>query len=355
MTRPTEPDLYAVLGVEPDATAEAIKQAYRRKVLELHPDHNPDRPEAAARLQAATDAFEVLKDEGRRRAYDARRADNPSRRQWAEQVLGKQRPERGADLKFRLALDLEEVATGTTRTVAVDRAELCDACSGTGGRPGTTPEPCRTCSGKGSTGGWMLGRRCTDCRGTGRRFAQPCPVCAGRGRIRTKRRIQVRVPPAVESGTRLRVAKEGDVGIDGGPRGDLFVVVEVRPHPLFERRGLDVVVEAPVTLSEAVLGADVKVPTLQGATTLRLDPGTPSGTPVRLSRGGLADEKGRVGDLEVRWTIEMPAALTSAQRKLFEELRRLEREAPPSVRLQRWRERLAERTGRDDRGPDRQS
>lgn len=256
--------------------------------------------------------------------------------------MGKQRPERGSDLKFRLALDLEEIARGATRTIAVDRAELCDACSGTGGRPGTRPEACRTCAGKGSTGGWMLGRRCTDCRGTGRRFPQPCPVCAGRGRIRAKRRIQVQVPAAVESGTRLRVAKEGDVGLDGGPRGDLYVVVEVRPHPLFERRGLDVVVEAPVTLAEAALGAQVEVPTLAGTTTLKLDPGA-AGTSARIRGGGLSDEKGQTGDLEVKWSIEMPAALTSAQRQLYEELRRLEQATPPSVRLQRWRERLAER------------
>lgn len=341
--RPLEPDLYAVLGVEPTANAEAIKQAYRRRVKELHPDHNPGRDDAPARLRAATDAYEVLKDAASRKAYDERRLEQPSRRAWADQLLGKLRPERGADLKLRLALDLEEIAAGVTRTVAVDRAEICDVCSGTGGRPGTQPVSCGTCGGRGSKGGWLGGGRCPTCRGAGRRFPQSCPVCAGSGRIRAKKRIEVRVPRGVEPGTRLRFPKEGDAGIDGGARGDLFVVVEQREHGLFRRQGLDLLVDLPLTVSEAVLGAELDVPTLEGREAVRVEPGTPPGREARWSGRGLVDEKGRSGDLIVRFIVELPTALTTEQRKAYERLRDLERAGAPHGRLERVRAAIAGR------------
>jgi len=338
-----EPDLYAVLGVAPDASAEALKQAYRRRVLELHPDKNPGNPEAQARLQAVTDAYNLLKDATARHAYDERRRVGTPRADWADPWLGRRQPERGADLKFRLELDLEAIAEGVERTIAVDRAEACDLCAGSGGRPGSVPIPCAGCGGRGHRGGWLVGGRCPDCRGAGRRFEQSCPVCGGVGRRRTKHRQTVRVPRAAASGTRLRYPKAGDVGVEGGARGDLFVVIVERPHPLFAREGLDLIATVPLTIAQAVLGGDVEVPTLRGKKTLRVDPGTASGREVALPGEGLVDERGRVGAIRVRWTIEVPAALTSAQKKLFEELRELERCAPPDTRWERIRAQIAAR------------
>ncbi len=344
MTASSPPDLYAILGVEPSADTEQIRQAYRRLVLEWHPDRNPRDQAAADRFQAASDAYKVLKDEESRREYDLSRA-RATGRAWVDSLAGRRRPERGSDLKYRLELSIEAIHRGGEHVLHLERARVCDVCGGSGGRPGTRPVQCSTCDGRGSRGGWLSRASCRDCGGAGQRYESACPVCAGRGRTRVKTRVTVDVPRGVASATRLRLRGHGDEGRDGGGSGDLYVTVHQRPHDFFRRDGANLELDLPISLADAVLGAEADVPTLEGQSRLRIEPGTESGHTIVWKGQGLHRSGGSTGDLQIRIVVEMPTALTSPQREVFQRLRELESSGAPTSRVARFRQALSRRGG----------
>jgi molecular chaperone DnaJ len=344
-------DYYEILGVGREATAEEIKKAYRRLALKYHPDRNPGDSECQERFKEINEAYSVLSDPEKRATYD-RYGSVEGIRDFAgfstspfgstfgslfedlfDGFFGttsrRPRPQRGADLRYDLEIDLLEVATGAEKEITIPRHETCSSCGGSGSRRGTQPSVCPHCRGTGqirySQGFFSIGQTCGRCRGEGRIITDPCPSCSGEGRVRVERRISVRIPPGVESGTRLRIAGEGECGFNGGPRGDLYVQLEVLPHPVFGREGNDLVCEVPIPYTTAVLGGEVEVPTLQGPHRLYIPPGTQPGKSFRLKGKGLPSLRGHGrGDLQVRLTIKVPTRLTVRERELLEELSRLE-------------------------------
>lgn len=343
-------DLYARLGVNPNASDGEIRKAYRLRARELHPDRHPGDAAAEDRFKALTEAYEVLRDGERRRAYDRERAATNGERAPGARPPGQGPPvrprgQRGRDLKVELVLSLAELARGTRAPVSVDRPERCDACGGVGARPGSVPVVCQTCGGRGAVSpgkGWLsLPRPCKACGGQGRRYAHACSACGGEGRRPRRRRLEVEVPKGVETGTRLRVRGEGEAGTEGGTPGDLYVVVTQKPHPLLERRGADLEVEVPLTVFDAVLGAEVTVPSLDGCRAVRAPAGTASGSETVLAGHGMpkSDGSGR-GDLRIRWVVEPPGHLTTEQRNLLERVRDIDRRSTAPAPVARYRERL---------------
>jgi molecular chaperone DnaJ len=339
-------DYYEVLGVARTATPDELKKAYRKLALQFHPDRNPEDPSAEEKFKEASEAYAVLSDEGKRRQYD----------QFGHQAMGGAagfqgdfgnvgdifndlfgdlfgamggnrrggRGQRGADLRYTHTLDLEEVLTGEETSIEIPRMLRCEKCSGSGAKPGTQPERCGRCSGTGQAvfqqGLFRISRPCEACRGEGSVVRSPCPDCRGRGRTEGKKKLSVRVPAGVEDGMRLRVAGEGEAGLAGGPAGDLYVVMAVNPHPLFTREGPDLLVEVPVLFTQAALGAEIDVPTLEGRVKLKIPEGTQSGKAFRLRGKGLPSvgAAGR-GDLHVRIFVEVPSRMNAKQRALLEQ------------------------------------
>lgn len=342
-------DYYEVLGVSRDAGQEEIKRAYRRLALELHPDKHPGNKEVEERFKEINEAYAVLSDPEKRMTYDRYGTVSPPGPVGFEDFdlgfgsvfedlfegffgTGARRrtaAERGADLRYNLEISLEEAAFGTEREIIVPRLETCPSCRGTGARGGAQPSRCRICQGTGQvryTRGFLtVAQTCSACRGEGFVVEHPCPECRGTGRAKVERALSLKIPPGVETGTRLKIAGEGEAGFRGGPRGDLYVVVTVKEHPLFTRRGTDLFCEVPVSFVQAALGAKLQVPTLHGMTTLKIPPGTQSGTEFRLEGKGLPSLKGyRHGDLIVRVIVEVPTHLTPKQRQLLEEFAKLQ-------------------------------
>jgi molecular chaperone DnaJ len=351
------PDLYAVLGVPADASDEDIKRAYRKLAREHHPDVSAD-PGAEQRFKEISAAYQTLSDPQKRRQYDTfgsgqvsadfpfggltdlfeaffggggfggggRRASGP-----------RSRVARGEDLYLRAALTFEEAAFGVEFRGEVDSLETCPACTGTGCAPGTQPNRCGRCGGSGQVqdvarsvfGTVVTARRCGTCDGTGQEIPNPCTECRGEGRIAKRQKVTVQIPAGVAGGTELRVADAGAAGRHGGPPGDLYVGVEVAPHPVFERRGQDLVCALRVPLTQAVLGTQLEVDTLDGAEVLDIQPGTASGTVLRVRGKGIPHlgRKGR-GDLYVNVVVEMPSKLSRKERELVERLAELRDERP---------------------------
>jgi molecular chaperone DnaJ len=347
----SKPDYYQVLGVSREATQEEIKRAYRRLAQKYHPDKNPGEAECGERFKEINEAYSVLSDPEKRSSYDcygylpgirdfdefASSPFGPGFGSLFEDLFegffgtGSRRPraQRGADLRYDLQIDLLEVASGVEKDITIPRYEVCSSCNGVGARRGTQPTPCPSCRGTGqirySQGFFSIGQPCNRCRGEGRIITDPCPDCSGQGRVRVERRISVKVPPGVDTGTRLRIAGEGECGFNGGPRGDLYVQLEVLPHPLFLREGNDLLCEIAIPYTKAVLGGEVEVSTLQGSHRLHIPPGTPSGKSFRLKGKGLPNLRGHGrGDQQVRLVVKVPTKLTARQRELLEELAGLE-------------------------------
>jgi molecular chaperone DnaJ len=360
-----EKDYYKVLGVPETASQDEVQRAYRRLARQLHPDANPDNPDAEERFKEVSAAYEVIRDPEKRREYDELRrqlsAASASRARSGdgsegfrvqhsstedmgsfhgiEDLLGdligspfgagprRGRPERGADLQGEVMLTLEEVAQGATKTLQLQTEVVCSTCKGSGARPGTTPRTCPTCGGLGSIeesqGLFSMRRPCPRCGGRGEVIDDPCPTCHGRGTQTRRRKVKVRLPPGVEEGQVVRVAGRGSAGQNGAPPGDLYVVVHVAPHPTFGRSGRDLTLRLPVSFPEAALGAEVKVPTIDGdPVTLRIPPGTQSGRVLRVRGRGVRDRRGR-GDLLVTIQVTVPERLTAEQRRAVEELARV--------------------------------
>ncbi len=338
-------DYYEVLGVARGASPEELKREYRKLALQHHPDRNPDDPAAEEKFKEASEAYAVLSDEAKRRQYD----------QFGHQATGGAggfqgdfqnvgdifndlfgdlfggmggrragRGQRGADLRYTHTLDLEDVVTGEEATIEIPRMLRCEKCSGSGAKPGTQPDRCGRCGGTGQAvfqqGLFRISRPCEACRGEGSVVRNPCTGCRGTGRTEGNKTLKVRVPAGVEDGMRLRVAGEGEAGLAGGSAGDLYVVMAVNPHPLFTREGPDLLVEVPVLFTQAALGAEIDVPTLEGRVKLKIPEGTQSGKTFRLRSKGLPSVNSAArGDLHVRIFVEVPSRMSAKQRELLEQ------------------------------------
>jgi molecular chaperone DnaJ len=353
-------DYYEILGVKRNASEAEIKKAYRQLALRYHPDRNPDDAEAERRFKEGAEAYEVLSDPSRRTQYDqfGHREGSPFGNGFGSQgfefrsnvddlfgeifgdIFGQRRPRgphpgRGADLRYNLTLEFTEAVFGATRVVEIPARRTCDACGGSGARPGTEPVPCTRCEGHGRVrlqqGFFSVERECAGCGGSGRVAQDPCPRCRGRGTAQVTRSLSLQIPPGVETGTRLRVSGEGEAGTHGGPAGDLYVVLTVTEHPLFTRQGQDLVCEVPVTMAQAALGTEIEVPTLEDKATVRLPPGTQHGTVLTLRGKGVPRGKGgRRGDQKIVVQVEIPRKLTPRQSELLREFEELHEQAEES-------------------------
>jgi len=339
-------DYYEVLGVPRNASDQEIKSAYRRLALKHHPDRNPSDARAEERFKEAAEAYGVLGDADKRRRYDAyghaglgggAQGFDPTIFSDFSDILGdffgfgdafgrRRGPRRGADLRYNLDVSFEEAAFGMETQLRIPRAERCQACSGSGAAPGTQPVTCPTCRGAGQVtfqqGFFSVARTCSHCRGTGRIVAEPCKTCRGEGHVTAERTLQIRIPAGVDNGSQLRIGGEGEPGAQGGPSGDLYVVLRVADHAFFKRDGTHLVCEIPVGVAQAALGATIEVPTLDGGKAkLNVPDGTQSGTVLKLRGQGIPALGGRGrGDLHVLVRVVVPKHLNAEQRKLFEQL-----------------------------------
>ncbi len=346
-------DYYEVLGVSRQAGDDDIKKAYRRAALEWHPDRNPERKEEAEeRFKEVTEAYSVLISPEKRAAYDryghaglgpqpftgfdesifADFSDIFGGLFGIEDLFGfgggrraSNRPRRGRDLRYDLELAFEQAARGADMRVKIPRTETCRQCGGSGARKGSTPSTCNACHGRGQLryqqGFFTVSRTCPQCQGAGHIITEPCVECQGQGRLRRERKLDVKIPAGVDNNTRLRISGEGDAGTNGGPPGDLYVVLRVQDHPFFERREADLFCSVPVSFPQAALGAHVKVPTLNHQERIDVPAGTQGGTVFRLRGKGLPKlNGGGRGDLFVEVRVEVPMKLSAKQKHLIEEL-----------------------------------
>lgn len=348
-----EKDYYAVLGVSKQSTADEIKKAYRKLARELHPDANPGNARSEDRFKEVSEAYDVLSDERKRREYDEARAlfsGGAFRRgtdtsgapfdfsdvfaQNAQQGglgdlfgamfgntarPGTSGPRRGGDIETETTLDFVEAAQGVTVPLRLHAPGVCDTCHGSGARPGTSPRTCATCHGSGmvshNQGAFSFSEPCRECQGTGSLIDEKCPDCGGTGGVTKTRTLNVRIPAGVSDGQRIRIKGKGQPGQRGGPPGDLYVVVHVGGHRVFGRRGDHLTITVPVTFPEAALGTEIRVPTLDGAVTLKVPPGTPSGRTLRVRGKGVSREGGGAGDLLVTIDIVIPDKLNDKARQ----------------------------------------
>ena len=355
-------DYYEVLGVAKDASAEDIKKAYRSLAVKYHPDRNPDDKGAEGKFKEAAEAYDVLGDAEKRQRYDQfgsaglKGAYRPH--EYAdvhdifsafsdifggggvgggmfEDFFGGGRgarggPQRGTSLRCEIHLTLEECASGVQKTVTLRRQESCDTCRGTGAKPGTSPRTCATCGGAGAVhqaqGFFSIRTTCPRCRGRGKMIESPCDSCGGSGHVTARREISINIPPGIEEGSQLRVTGEGDSGEPGAPRGDLYCLILVKEHPFFERHGDDLLIRVPITFSQAALGGETDVPTIDGkATAVKVPAGTQSGQILRLRGQGMPSVHGRGrGHLLVQVYVETLARLTGEQARLMRELAKTE-------------------------------
>jgi molecular chaperone DnaJ len=351
MAKVNQRDCYEVLGVSRSASVDEIKSAYRKAALKWHPDRNPqNKHEAEVKFRESTEAYSVLSDPQKRQVYDtyghaglsgASGADfNSTIFQDFHDIFGdffgfedlfsggrrgRRRVQRGADLRYDMSLTFEEAAAGVTTKVKLPRQEYCEACNGTGAKAGTGVAACQSCGGRGQLayqqGFLTITRTCPACQGAGQIIRERCPECRGQGRLERERTIELRVPPGVDTGTRLRVAGEGEPGPNGGPSGDLYVVLEVKEHPFFERRGADLYCTIPVSVVQAAVGTELQVPGLTGEERLKIPEGTQSGAVFRIKGKGMPDPHGGGrGDLYYHVRVMTPVKLTREQRRLMEQL-----------------------------------
>ncbi|NJP30718.1 molecular chaperone DnaJ [Micromonospora thermarum] len=373
-----EKDYYAVLGVPKAASADDIKKSYRKLARESHPDHNPGDPRAEERFKAVSEAYAVLGDEAKRREYDemrslfgsgafrrgARGGGQPGGMPFdvsdlfgggaagADRRFGgagfqdlfssifsggggaaPRGPSRGRDVEAEVALDFDDAVRGVTLPLTLRAPGVCDTCHGSGAKPGTQPRACPVCHGAGVTtrnqGSFSFSEPCRNCQGVGTIVEEKCPECQGTGGVTKTRTLNVRFPAGVADGQRIRLAGRGEPGERGGPAGDLYVHVKVRPDDVFGRSGDDLTLTVPITFAEAVLGTDLRVPTLDGAVILRVPPGTPSGRVLRARGKGVVRKDGRAGDLLVTLDVAVPATLSDEARAALETFAA---QTPPAAR-----------------------
>jgi molecular chaperone DnaJ len=360
-------DYYETLGVARGASADEIKKAYRKKAKELHPDRNKDNPEAEAKFKEANEAYEVLKDADKKAAYDrfghaafeggmggggggprpgaGGNADFASAFSDVFDDLfgdfmggrqgGRQRAARGADLRYNLRVTLEEAFNGLQKTINVPTSVQCGECKGSGAEGGSEPTTCPTCSGMGKVratqGFFTVERTCPTCSGLGQIIKNPCTACGGAGRVQKDRALSVNIPAGVETGTRIRLAGEGEAGMRGGPPGDLYIFIEVKPHDIFTREGAELQCRVPVSMTTAALGGDIEVPTIDGGRSrVKIPAGSQSGRQMRLRGKGMpALRGGGSGDMYIELAVETPVNLTSRQKELLREFDSLSEDNNP--------------------------
>ncbi len=363
-------DLYEVLEVERGASQPDIKKAYRKLAHEYHPDKNDGDPKAEKRFKEISQAYDVLGDEKKRQQYDRFGASGAGGNPFAGgagfaggaqgQGFGDVFSEifgdffggrgraagartRGADRTIRLKVDFKTAALGGERTLDIDRSKSCETCTGTGAKPGSTPQICHACGGSGEIrvqqGLFSVSKRCTYCKGKGRIIKDACATCGGAGSLAKRAQMKVKIPAGADEGTTLRYAREGDPGQGGGASGDLLIVLEVEQHPFFEREGADLTCEVPIAFTEAALGAQVEVPTLSGKVRMKIPAGTQSGRVFRMRGKGVKKLNGAGnGDQHVTVRVEVPRNLNGEDKKKVGQLRDLEDEAHYPERAKFWAE-----------------
>ena len=361
-------DYYEVLGSARGASAEELKKAYRTKAKELHPDRNIDDPTAEARFKEVNEAYEVLKDDTKKAAYDrfghaafeggngggggqrgyGQNGDFASAFSDVFEDLfgdfmgrsgggggGRSRAQRGSDLRYNLRVSLEESFKGVQKSLSVPSSVACDTCRGTGAEGGSEPVTCPTCSGMGKVraqqGFFTVERSCPTCNGQGQIVKNPCKSCGGAGRVERERALSVNFPAGVETGTRIRLAGEGEAGMRGGPSGDLYIFIEVKDHALFQRDGSHLFCRIPISIATAALGGEVEVPTIDGGKArVKVPPGSQTGKQMRLRAKGMpALRGGGSGDMVIELAVETPVNLTGRQKEILREFEKLSEENNP--------------------------
>ena len=356
-------DYYSVLGVNRDASEEDIKKSYRRMAMKFHPDRNSTDKDSEEKFKECKEAYEVLTDARKRAAYDQyghagvdqAAAFGAGARGGAEgfggfadafgdifgEIFGQQRGGggrggngvyRGADLRYNLELSLEDAARGTEAKIRIPTLEQCATCHGSGAKPGTQPKQCPTCHGRGevrvSQGFFSLQQTCPQCHGSGKIIPEPCVTCEGAGRVRKHKTLSVKIPAGVDQDDRIRLSGEGEAGVNGGPAGDLYVVVNLKPHSMFQRDGADLHCELPISFATAALGGELEIPTLDGHAKIKIPAETQTGQVFRLKNKGIRPVRGSVtGDLYCHVSTETPVKLTGRQKELlreFEEITQLD-------------------------------
>ena len=343
-------DYYEVLGITRTASDQEIKSAYRKMAMQFHPDRNPGNPDAEDKFKEASEAYSILIDSEKRARYDQYGhagldgagfgGFDPSAFGDFSDLFGsmindffgvnvntgrRNRAQKGGDVRADITLTFEEAAFGKKTEVKIRRHETCRQCGGSGSAEGKKPVNCSTCGGMGQVrfqqGFFSMAQTCPTCRGSGRVISDPCSKCRGEARVMSEHSVEVTVPPGVEDGTRIRYNQEGDAGLNGGPGGDLYIVLHVKPHAFFEREGKDLFCTVPISFPQAALGAEIMIPTLEGDHKLKIPEGTQSGTVFRVRGRGVPSLKGGgKGDLHVQVKVMTPTKLTKRQRELLGEL-----------------------------------
>ena len=344
-------DFYEVLGVNRDASDEEIKKSYRKLAMKYHPDRNPDNPKAEEQFKEAKEAYEILSDEQKRAAYDqyGHAGVDPSMGAggaggfgaggfsdafgdifgdiFGGARAGGQRSNvyRGADLRYNMEISLEDAARGTETKIRIPVMSECETCHGSGARPGTSPVTCTTCGGHGQVrmqqGFFSVQQTCPKCHGTGKMVKDPCPTCTGGGRVKQHKTLSVKIPAGVDEGDRIRLSGEGEAGVNGGPPGDLYVVVHLKAHSVFQREGGDLHCEMPISYTVAALGGEIEIPTLDGHAKMKIPAETQSGATFRLRGKGIKPLRSNEnGDLMCHVVVETPVKLNERQKELLREL-----------------------------------
>jgi molecular chaperone DnaJ len=365
-------DYYEVLGVNRDASEEDIKKAYRKLAMKWHPDRNPDNPKAEEHFKEAKEAYEILSDEKKRAAYDqfGHAGVDPSVAAGAGagagfgnfadafgdifgDIFGGGRSRsgvyRGADLRYNLEISLEDAARGTETRIRIPAMEECGTCHGSGARPGTQPAACPACHGHGQVrmqqGFFSIQQTCPRCHGSGKVVTSPCGTCGGAGRVKQHKTLSVKIPAGVDEGDRIRLSGEGEAGVNGGPPGDLYVVIHLKPHPVFTRERNDLHCEMPISFTTAALGGEVEIPTLDGYAKIRVPAGTQTGQMFRLRGKGIKGVRSSShGDLICHVAIETPVNLTARQKELLQELEAINQKdgGRHNPRARSWMEKVRE-------------
>jgi len=365
-------DYYEVLGVNRDAPEEDIKKAYRKLAMKWHPDRNPENPKAEEHFKEAKEAYEILSDTQKRAAYDqfGHAGVDPTAAAGAGAGAGfgnfadafgdifgdifgggrgRSNVYRGADLRYNLEISLEDAARGTETRIRIPAMEECGTCHGSGAKSGTSPTVCPTCSGHGQVrmqqGFFSIQQTCPRCHGTGKIVASPCAPCGGAGRIKQHKTLSVKIPAGVDEGDRIRLSGEGEAGANGGPPGDLYVVVHLKPHPVFTRDHNDLHCEMPISITSAALGTDIEIPTLDGYAKIKVPAGTQTAQMFRLRGKGIKGVRSSAhGDLICHVVIETPVQLTARQKELLLELEAINQKdaGKHNPRAKSWMEKVRE-------------
>ena len=337
-------DYYEVLGVNRDASEDDIKKSYRKLAMKFHPDRNPDNPKAEEQFKEAKEAYEILSDANKRAAYDQyghagvdqAAAGAAGMGGFADAFgdifgdifgggRGRSNVYRGADLRYNLEIGLEEAARGTETKIRIPTLDECATCHGTGAKPGTQPVKCTTCDGHGQVrmqqGFFSIQQTCPKCHGSGKVVQSPCVTCRGAGRLKQHKTLSVKIPSGVDEGDRIRLSGEGEAGVNGGPAGDLYVVIHLKAHTVFQRDHNDLHCEMPISFTTAALGGDIEIPTLDGYAKIKIPAETQSGKVFRLRGKGIKGVRSSShGDLMCHVVVETPVNLTARQRELLTEL-----------------------------------